>query len=152
MGEFGTLVSSSSGLTILGGILVVLIGIAVCGWAGLSKEREMPKEVKQKYIKDFNFRKGLIVAIFSGIMSACFAFAVHAGKPIAELARQYNTPVLWQNSVVLVLIMGGGFFTNAGTCLVMNARNKTFGNYFSASGSPLISVRKTARSLRVSFN
>ena len=137
MGEFGTLVRSASGLTILGGILVVLVGIAVCGWAGLSKEREMSKENKQKYISEFNFRKGLAVAIFSGIMSACFAFAVHAGKPIAEVARQYNTPVLWQNSAVLVLIMGGGFFTNAGTCLVMNARNRTFGNYFNGKGASL---------------
>ncbi len=115
MGEFGALVSSSSGLTTLGGILVVLIGITVCGWAGLSKEREMSKENKQKYIREFNFRKGVVVAIFAGIISACFAFAVHAGKPIAELAGQYNTPVLWRNSAVLVLMMGDTVFLNSGS-------------------------------------
>ncbi|MBN2018889.1 MAG: hypothetical protein JW749_01550 [Sedimentisphaerales bacterium] len=51
------------------------------------------------YIKEFNFRRGVAVAIFSDIMSACLAFAVHAGKPIAELAVKYETTELWPNTV-----------------------------------------------------
>ncbi len=70
-------------------------------------------------------------------MSACFAFAVHAGKPIADLAEQMATPELWRNSPVLIIIMGGGFFTNAGTCFFMNYKNRSFRNYINALGTSL---------------
>ena len=134
---FGELVGSISGLTTLGGIFVCLLGIAGCGWAGMSKESELSAEEKTKYIKEFNYKKGITVAVFSGIMSACFAFAVHAGKPIRELAELHNTPALWSNSPVIVLIMAGGFITNASCCLIMNIRNRTIGNYFNGGGALL---------------
>ena len=136
-GEFGQLVGSASGLTTLAGILVCLIGIAGCGWAGMSKENELSQEEKQKHIKEFNFKKGVAIAIFSGIMSACFAFAVHAGKPIAAVAEAHNTPTLWRNSAVLVIIMAGCFITNAGSCVIMNIKNRTGGNYFNSGDAPL---------------
>jgi len=137
MGEFGELVMSKSGITTLGGILVCLIGIVGCGWAGMSKEKELSPEEKVKYIKEFHFKKGLAVAFFSGIMSACLAFAVHAGKPIADLAVCYDTPEVWQNSAVMIIIMGGGFVTNAGCCIIMNIRNRSAGNYLNSGNASL---------------
>lgn len=137
MGTFGELLTGGSGLTTLGGIFVCLLGISSCGWAGMSKERELSLEEKQKYVKEFNLKKGLPVAFFSGIMSACFAFAVHAGKPIAELAQQHETPEVWKNSAVMVIIMGGGFITNAGCCVIMNIRNRSAGNYLNSGNASL---------------
>ena len=96
MGDFVSLISSISGRVTMLGIVVCLIGIVFTGWAGVSKENEQSEEEKKKYIREFDFRKGLIVAVFSGIMSACFAFAIHAGKPIADLAVFHNTPELWR--------------------------------------------------------
>ena len=137
-GKFGELATSVSGLTTLGGIFVCLLGIAACGWAGISKEGELSKEEKQRYIKEFDYKKGITVAIFSGIMSACFAFAVYAGKPIRELAELHNTPTLWSNGPVIVLIMAGGFVTNAGCCLIMNIKNHTVSDYINGRGAPLL--------------
>src|ERR1035437_3599602 len=73
---------STSGQVILAGVAVCLLGIGIAALAGLTKEREMPEEQKKKVIKEFNFRKGILVATFSGIMSACFAFALQAGGDI----------------------------------------------------------------------
>jgi len=137
-GTFKELATSVSGWTMLSGIFVCLLGIAGCGWAGMSKERELSKEEKQKYIKEFNYKKGITVAIFSGIMSACFAFAVQAGKPIRELAELHNTPILWSNGPVIVLIMAGGFITNAGCCLIMNIKNRTTGDYLNSGDASLL--------------
>ncbi|MHC4624144.1 MAG: L-rhamnose/proton symporter RhaT, partial [Planctomycetota bacterium] len=72
-GAFGELVTRGSGLTTFGGVVVCLAGIAVCGWAGIFKERELSEEKKRETIKEFNFAKGLWVATFAGIMSACMA-------------------------------------------------------------------------------
>ena len=68
-GAFGDLVTSLSGLTTLAGVLVCLVGIAICGWAGISKEKELSSEEKKKIVEEFNFIKGFLVAVFTGIMS-----------------------------------------------------------------------------------
>jgi len=128
-GEFGDLVTRQSGLITLSGIGVCLAGIAICGWAGRSKENELPEEEKKKTIKEFNFRKGIKVAIFSGIMSSCYAFGFAAGKPIAQEAVRQNVPHVWQNMPVIVLILAGGFVTNGIYCLFLNCKNRTFSNY-----------------------
>jgi len=74
--------STRPGQITLGGVAVCLLGIAIAALAGLTKEREMPEEQKKKAIAEFNFTKGILVATFSGIMSAGFSFALTAGGPI----------------------------------------------------------------------
>ena len=103
----------------------------------MSKEKELSGEEKQKYIKEFHFKKGICIAIFSGITSACYAFAMQAGKPIAELAEVHNTPEIWCNSAVLLIVMAGALITNGGCCLFMNIKNRTIGNYLNSGDTPL---------------
>jgi len=136
-GTFGDLITHVSGLTTLAGVLVCLIGIAVCGWAGMSKERELSAEKKKETIKEFNFVKGLLVAIFAGVMSACMAFGFTAGEPIAQLAVEYGALSLWQNNPVLIVIFAGGFTTNFIWCVLLNIKNHTTKDYFNSGDAPL---------------
>ena len=137
-GTFDSLLVNASGLTMLGGVAVCLIGIAVCGWAGMSKEKELPDEKKKETIKEFNFAKGLWVAIFAGVMSACFAFGIAAGKPIAQLAVEQGVPSLWQNSPVFIFVMLGGFTTNFIWCVFLNIKNKTLKDYVEDGDASII--------------
>jgi L-rhamnose-H+ transport protein len=137
--EFVDLLATRSGLTTLAGILVCLIGIGICGWAGVSKERELSEEMKKETIKEFNFTKGVLVAMFAGVMSACMAFAIEAGKPIAVLAGQSGTASLWVNSPVYVFIFAGGFTTNVIWCVHLNRKNRTAGDYVDRRQTPLLS-------------
>jgi L-rhamnose-H+ transport protein len=121
--------NTTSGRTILLGILVCLIGIAIAGAAGISKERSMPAEAQQAAIKEFNLRKGILVAILSGVMSACFAYGLAAGDPIRELTVQKGTPPLWQGLPVLVVVLLGGFATNFLWTMLLNVRNRTGNQY-----------------------
>ena len=73
-GQFGNLMSHSSGLITLFGILISLVGIAFTGKAGISKDKELSDEQKQETISEFNLKKGIIVALFAGVLSASFAF------------------------------------------------------------------------------
>src|SRR6266849_1009317 len=85
-GEFATeVLATNSGLTILLGVGICLVGIVFAGMAGISKEKEMSEEQKRASIKEFNLKKGLLVATFSGVMSACFAYGLAAGDPVKEL-------------------------------------------------------------------
>ncbi len=119
-----------SGQIILGGVAVCLLGIAFAGAAGVSKEREMSTEQKRASIKEFDLKKGLLVAAFSGVMSACFAYGLAAGDPIKAITIQHGTPVLWQGLPVLVVVLAGGFTTNFIWCLILNIRNRTGSQYF----------------------
>ncbi len=136
-GTFGDLIRHASGLTTLGGVLVCLIGIAICGWAGMSKEKELSEEKKKETIKEFNFTKGLWVATFAGVMSACMAFGIAAGKPIADLAVERGVPSLWRNSAIFVCILAGGFTTNFIWCVFLNMKNRTMKNYLDRGNTSL---------------
>jgi L-rhamnose-H+ transport protein len=104
--------------------------------AGVRKERELPEAEKKATITEFNFGLGIWVAVFSGVMSACMAFAIAAGKPIAALAIERGTATIWQNTPVFIIILAGGFTTNFIWCLFLNIKNKTWGNYLDR-GTPL---------------
>jgi len=137
-GIFVDLLTSASGLTTLGGVLVCIAGVAVCGWAGISKEKELSAEKKKEVIAEFNFVKGLWVAMFAGVMSACMAFAIAAGEPIAALAEECGTATLWRNTPVFIFILAGGFTTNFVWCVFLNFRNQTLKDYLGGSDASLV--------------
>jgi L-rhamnose-H+ transport protein len=132
-GQFASeVLGTRSGLTILTGVVICLLGIVVAGAAGLSKEREMSDEQKRASIKEFSLKKGLLVATFSGVMSACFAYGLAAGDPIKEITLRHGTAVLWQGLPVLIVVLLGGFTTNLIWCVILNLRNRTGHQYFSS--------------------
>ena len=136
-GEWPMLFQTWSGGLTLAGVAVCLAGITVCAAAGVRKERELPAEAKTGSIREFNFPKGVCVALFAGVMSACMAFAIAAGRPIAQLAVEHGTPDLWQNGPVFIIIFAGGFTTNVLWCLILNVRNRSVRDYFNAPGESL---------------
>ena len=136
-GVFATSVLGTvSGRVILFGVAVCLGGIACAGKAGMSKEKEMSAAEKQKVIKEFNLKKGVMVATFSGVMSACFSYGLRAGDPIKALTLRHGTTTLWQGLPVLVVVLLGGFTTNCIWCVALNIRNKTGHQYFSGGREP----------------
>jgi L-rhamnose-H+ transport protein len=114
------------------GVGVCMAGIWIAALAGYRKEKEMPEEQKLKAIKEFDFKKGIFVATFCGIMSACFAFALQAGKSINEASKAAGTSDIWTGLPTLPVLLLGGFTTNFLWCLYLNVKNKT-GYQYTAS-------------------
>jgi L-rhamnose-H+ transport protein len=135
-GEMGGIVSSPSGLTVLAGVAVCLLGIAVSGLAGRSKERELSAKQKQATIKEFNLVKGVLTATFAGVMSASMSYGFAAGKPVARLAEAHGAGPMFANIAVLPVVLAGGFTTNFLWCLVLHAKNRTAGDYFNRRFTP----------------
>jgi L-rhamnose-H+ transport protein len=136
-GQFvSQVVQTNSGRVILLGILVCLIGIVAAGLAGIAKERVMSPEQQKAAIQEFDLRKGIGVAILSGVMSACFAYGLAAGDPIKKLTVEHGTAKLWQGLPVLVVVLIGGFLTNFVWCLILLKRNRTGYQFFDAQIRP----------------
>jgi L-rhamnose-H+ transport protein len=129
---FSSVLPSHSGQVIVAGIAVCMAGIAFAGKAGMSKEKEMSEAEKKAVIKEFSLKKGVLVATFSGVMSACFSFGLDAGAPIREITLRHGTSTLWQGLPILVVLLLGGFTTNFVWCLILNIRHKSGYEYFSS--------------------
>lgn len=135
--SFTILASTHWGQMVLLGIAVCVIGIIICGRAGTLKERDLAKSSSAKAEnKDYRFGLGILVAIVSGVLSACFNFGLEAGKPMADVANKLwmaahpgQGNFLFQNNVTYVVVLWGGLTTNFIWCMILNSRNKTFGNY-----------------------
>ncbi|MCM1331373.1 MAG: rhamnose/proton symporter RhaT [Bacteroides sp.] len=107
------------------GVVVTLVGICIIGIAGGMKSKSMSEEEKKEAVKDFNFPKGIAIALLAGVMSGCFNVGLEFGSTItfADSAEIYRTlPATF-------LVTLGGFVTNAVYCLYQNSRNRTFGDY-----------------------
>ncbi|HTV40579.1 MAG TPA: L-rhamnose/proton symporter RhaT [Candidatus Sulfotelmatobacter sp.] len=130
------LVEHTSGLVVLAGVAICFAGIAIAALAGYTKESQMPAEQKQKAIKEFNFQKGILVAIFCGILSACFAYGLQAGKSINAASLAAGTKELWTGLPTLPVLLLGGFTTNFIWCLLLNIKNGTGYQYFASHVKP----------------
>ncbi len=137
---FSAMISSNWGLTVLAGLLVCILGIIICGKAGMMKEKQLNAaandphgmEVKAEY----KFGLGMFVSIVSGVLSACFNFGLEAGQSMATVANNAwvaanpgEGEFLYRNNVIYVVLLWGGLTTNFIWCMILNARNKTFGDY-----------------------
>ena len=147
------LVSTPWGLWVLSGLVVCVIGIIICGKAGRMKDNDLEAQhaavityghsaskLEAGHIdasgSEFKLVKGLIVAIISGVLSACFSFGIEAGTSMGIVANNVwkaanpgQGEFLFRNNVIFVVILWGGLTTNVIWCMILNARNKSFGDY-----------------------
>ena len=128
-GNITVLFTTLSGWLILSGVMICLSGIVIVGYAGSLKEKELGDKEKRKIIKEFALTKGILIAIFSGVLSACFAFGLQSGAPIADIAVSNGTKTIFQNTPVFILIMGGGFIANFIFCLILGIKNKSYKDF-----------------------
>ncbi|MFN8254435.1 MAG: L-rhamnose/proton symporter RhaT [Bacteroidales bacterium] len=127
--SFTQMISHSGGQLVLLGVAVCLLGIAISGRAGMKKEQEISPEASKQSVKEFSLVKGLIIAVISGILSAFFNFGIESGKPMAEAAVHAGFNPLFQNNVTFVVLLWGGLTTNLIWSMILNFKNKTFGDY-----------------------
>ncbi len=110
---------------VLIGVLITLIGIGIIGVAGHMKAQTLSEEEKRKAVKDFNFPKGIIIALLAGFMSGCFNIGLEFGSGL----HFAETNDMFKSLPATMLVTLGGFVTNAAYCLYQNAKNKSWGDY-----------------------
>jgi L-rhamnose-H+ transport protein len=136
----GQLFATNAGILTIAGVIICIVGIAIIGYAGSLKNKGLSEEERRKAVKDFALKKGLIIAVFAGVMSACFSFGLEAGKPIGDLAisDRFGTNPLFHDNPVLIFILLGGFITNLTYCLYLNLKNGTIRDYVSGGAGVLL--------------
>lgn len=141
--SFTDIATNSWGQVVLLGMAVCVIGMIICGKAGVLKEKQIGATADESHGKasdstEFKFGLGLAVSIVSGILSACFNFGLEAGKPMADAANtawkianpEAGHEFLFQNNVTYIVVLWGGLTSNAIGCFILAGKNKSFGEYF----------------------
>ena len=113
-------------MPVIVGVVVTLAGIGVIGIAGNMKSQSLSEEEKKKAVKDFNFTKGIIVALLAGFMSACFSLGLGFGS---ELHFGEATDPMYRTLPATLLVTAGGFITNLVYCFYQNNKNRTWSDY-----------------------
>lgn len=141
---FGTLIppivagqnlfASSAGLLIVAGVAICLAGIAIIGYAGALKNKGLSDEERKAAVKEFALKKGLIIAVLAGVMSAAMSYGYEVGKPIDAAALEAGVNPLYQSNLTLAFVLLGGFITNFIYCFYLNIKNGTIKDYTSVSG------------------
>ncbi|MGL4943091.1 MAG: L-rhamnose/proton symporter RhaT [Thermoguttaceae bacterium] len=132
-GTFTTeILGTSSGMVVLFGVGIALLGIVMGAFAGMSKDREMSEDAKKASIEEFSFVKGILVATFSGIFSAGMSYGMAAAQPIADISLANGTDKIWSELPRLCIILAGGFTSNFLWCGYLFMKNKTFYQFTAA--------------------
>lgn len=132
-GQAATLVASTGALIVLAGVVGSMLGIVIVGLAGKSKEDELPMEAKQKFIKDFDFKKGLLMTLCAGVFSAGMNYGLQGADVVEEAAVKAGASQAWRGMPVVMMVLWGGYAVEASWCLFRNWRNRTFGDYLKFS-------------------
>jgi L-rhamnose-H+ transport protein len=112
-GQARELIATSGGLLTLLGIALALVGIVVVSMAGHRKEIALGSEVRE-----FDVRKGLLLAVMCGIFSSGMSFAIDAAKPMQAQALTLGVNPLYSALPSYVIIMGGGGLVNFAYCFL----------------------------------
>ncbi|MEP0355074.1 L-rhamnose/proton symporter RhaT [Paraglaciecola sp.] len=121
-GRIGDVLSTISGQIAFVGVFITLGGVVLVSKATAEKNKNQPTTETKDSI---DMKKGIGIALFSGVMSSCFAFGIAAGKPIRELTLQAGTDHLWQGLPVLCVVLAGGLTTNLVWCCYLIIKNRT---------------------------
>lgn len=125
-GDFAGLLQRQGFEWVLAGIVLGIIGIALCGLAGRSKELDLQKN--EAGAGTFSLAKGLPVCILAGILSGVYGFAIDQGQPIADVAAQFGAGN-FQGNVIYIFTNTGAFVFTLFYCLYLHLKSNTLHEY-----------------------
>jgi len=128
--RLNVLFESVSGVLVLAGIVSAVIGIFVCGYAGVLRDRNKAEMTDTAT----NFRVGLPLAIVAGILSAVFNFALLAGTPLAEAAAEQGAPEVLSWNAIYPFSHGGCWLINLFWCTFLIRKNGSGGQFLRLPG------------------
>jgi L-rhamnose-H+ transport protein len=122
---------TSSGLTILGGVVLMLIGVCLCALAGKWKESAMSMSTDNEKGNKHSgsFYKGLIICIISGVASPMLNFAFVFGKEIVFKAEAVGALPAHASNPIWCWTMTSAFIITFIYCLFLMNRDRGWDRY-----------------------
>lgn len=116
---------------VLFGMILSILGVIVCGWAGFRKENDLKASNVGK--AGFNMTIGLLLTIVAGVLSGVFNLSLEYGKPIADMAAQ-NGAGYFEGNAKMVVSTSGCFVVNFIWFVVAGFRDGTLKEFITKNG------------------
>jgi L-rhamnose-H+ transport protein len=132
-----------SGHFVLAGIAIEICGIALCGRAGLLRERSAVDLEAQRgdlVGKARPLAIAFLLVIGSGLLSAVFNIGFALAQPIAAFGQLRGLSEFTSTNLIWVLMLGGGAVSNLGFCVFLLAKNGTARKFAQPRGLRLYSL------------
>ncbi|MEP6676802.1 MAG: L-rhamnose/proton symporter RhaT [Ferruginibacter sp.] len=137
-GGLNNFFTKTGGSIVLIGMILSLLGVAICGWAGFRKEKDLETSAKGK--AGFNMTAGLFLTLVAGVLSGVFNLSLEYGKPIAEMAAK-NGAGNFQGNANLVISTAGCFVVNFIWFVIAGIRKKTIREFLPNANLSAATVR-----------
>ena len=125
---------------VIGGVVLMLAGVVVSAWAGVGRERLQARSAGIVGMKTRQrFRKGIVIAISCGVLSALLNVGFANAAPIAKRAASLGALTRNSSLAAWVVVLFGAFLTNGGYSVLLLFRNRSARTYSSpGAGKPLV--------------
>ena len=130
-GGLGSFFTKPGGGIVLSGMILSILGVVVCGWAGFKKEKDLNLADKGK--AGFNMTVGLLLTIVAGVLSGVFNLSLEYGQPIADMAAR-NGAGNFEGNAKMVISTSGCFVVNLIWFVVAGIRNGTLKEFLPQNG------------------
>jgi L-rhamnose-H+ transport protein len=112
------------GYTLMVGLLLVIVGIALCTVAGRRREGEQSSAAE---FGGKSFWSGLVICILSGIFSPMLNFSFVFGRELQQLTLAAGATPVMASNLIWAIALSAGLIANAGYCIYLLQKNHTWG-------------------------
>ncbi len=138
---------TSKGFVLLAGIMTCVVGVVFCGYSGILKARSLQDDQTtgegeaDAAAKRSRMVKGICVALLSGFLCACFAVAAGYGNDVQQTSHfNFGNNLSASQMPVLILVLGGGFFSACLYCGFLLWKNATWKDFAKPGVSRVLSL------------
>lgn len=124
------------GIYIAVALITGMLGMYLVGRAGYYYENSSANK-SEKGENTSIVVKGFMIAVFAGVLSACYGFALHAGQPIVAAAEAAGASSLLKTNIVFIFSNGGAFICNALISFYIIYRSRAFRAFISGGTKQL---------------
>jgi len=132
-GGLGEFFGKPGGGIVLTGMILSIVGVVTCGWAGVRKEKDL--SAADAGAAGFNMAVGLVLTIIAGVLSGVFNLSLEYGKPIADMAAQ-NGAGQFEGNAKMIISTSGCFVVNLVWFIIAGIKNGTLKEFLPQNGLP----------------
>jgi L-rhamnose-H+ transport protein len=121
---------ATTGLLMLIGVGVILVGVVASARAGLLREATVTRQSGEGV-----FMVGLGICLLSGLGSSCMSLALNESTPISRTAESFGASPAVSLNAVWPILLGGGLAVNAVYCAFLLIRRDNAARFAEAPGA-----------------
>ena len=108
------------GAVLLAGIVLIALGVAFCGKAGMERDRAKGSETGKQ-----DFVRGFLFALVSGVLGSLLNLGLAYGDDIQQAARERGASVAMSSNAVWLPCVYAGFVPGVFYCIYLMKKNST---------------------------